>query len=175
MERIYGIFSYRLRAGQTSIQPRFNVFPARRRISGSCIFREKSRVRIKLVIARPDEYNGSDILSFLSILNVPTFANLCFSSMCSYLSFRSASFFVYRLNFEWSCSSLITKDRDYKNVSLASSGRVKCSVNNKFKFYWIIRYTEEGRLKYKQMLSRSNSVRGFYQDSSFLFAHNKYL
>lgn len=93
MERIYGIFSYRLRAGQTSIQPRFNVFPARRRISGSCIFREKSRVRIKLVIVRPDEYNGSDILSFLSILDVPTFANLCFSFTCSYRSFISISVF----------------------------------------------------------------------------------
>lgn len=49
--RIYGIFSHRLRAGQTSIELRFNVFPARCRISGRCIFREKSRVRIKLVIA----------------------------------------------------------------------------------------------------------------------------
>ena len=42
-------------------------------------------------------------------------------------------------------------------------GRGKRGTGDKFKFHWIIQYTEEDRLKYKQTLSRSSSLRDFQQ------------
>lgn len=113
---------FRIAYGLVKRQFSFCVFPARRRISGRCIFCEKSRVRIKLVITRLDEYNDSGgigfefpFVSFPSILESRNAADLCSCMHAHTYRFERFSFlansalaWIYCLIFFFEYATLVT-------------------------------------------------------------------